>query len=189
MLLRNGSATASTTARITRELGDVPLEDVTPELLEQWKRTLGLSNRSVAKYLVILHGIFKRAVQVWGLPRNPVLDVERPRYRVSDDLDAFSPEEVWALVRAAGSEQDAAMFLTAPFWQAASGRIGGKLGCRTGWGTAVDVRVGRDAVLFVREELASRRKRDQSDLDPRACDSVLDASSGLEARVGLRCWI
>ena len=31
----------------------------------------------------------------------------------SDDLDAFSPEAVGALVCAPGSEQDAAMFLTA----------------------------------------------------------------------------
>jgi integrase len=54
-------------------------------------------------------------MRVWGLPRNPVVDVERPRYRVSDDLEAFSPEEVWALVRAAGSEQDAALFLAAAF--------------------------------------------------------------------------
>ena len=38
-----------------------------------------------------------------------------PLPRVSDDLDAYSPEEVWALVRAAGSEQDAALFLTAAF--------------------------------------------------------------------------
>jgi integrase len=104
-----------TVDRIVRELGDVPIEDVTPEMLERWKATLKLSNRSVVKYLVILHGIFKRAMKVWGLPRNPVVDVERPRYRVSDDLDAYSPEEVWALVRAAGSEQDAALFMTAAF--------------------------------------------------------------------------
>ena len=104
-----------TADRLVRDLGDVPIEDVTPEMLERWKATLKLSNRSVAKYLVILHGIFKRAMKVWGLPRNPVVDVERPRYRVSDDLDAYSPEEVWALVRAAGSEQDAALFLTAAF--------------------------------------------------------------------------
>jgi integrase len=104
-----------TANRIVRSLGDVPIEDVTPEMLERWKATLTLSNRSVAKYLVILHGIYKRAMKVWAIPRNPVVDVERPRYRVSDDLDAFSPEEVWALVRAAGTEQDAALFLTAAF--------------------------------------------------------------------------
>jgi integrase len=104
-----------TVDRIVRELGDVPIEDVTPEMLERWKATLKLSNRTVTKYLVILHGIFKRAMRVWALPRNPVADVERPRYRVSDDLAVFSPEEVWALVRAAGSAQDAALFLTAAF--------------------------------------------------------------------------
>jgi integrase len=60
-------------------------------MLERWKGTLDLSNRSVAKYLVILHGIFKRASKVWGLARNPVVDVERPRYRVSDDVNVFSP--------------------------------------------------------------------------------------------------
>ncbi len=101
--------------RIIRDLGHHMIEDVTPEMLERWKGTLALSNRSVAKYLVILLGIFKRAMKVWGLPRNPAADVERPRQRVSDDLEAFSPEEIWALVRAAGSDQDAAVFLTAAF--------------------------------------------------------------------------
>jgi integrase len=101
--------------RIIRSLGDVPIEDVTPEMLERWKAQQTVSNRTVHKYLINLNGIFKRAMKVWGLPRNPVIDVEKPRTRVSDDLEAFSPEEVWALVRAARSEQDAALFLTAAF--------------------------------------------------------------------------
>jgi len=104
-----------TVERLMRDLGSLALEDVTPEHLERWKSTLSVSNRTVAKYLVILHGIFRRAMKVWGLPRNPAASVERPRFRVSDDLDAFSPEEVWALVRAAASKQDACMFLTAAF--------------------------------------------------------------------------
>ncbi len=104
-----------TAGRIVGHLGAERLEDVTPEMLERWKATLTVSNRTVAKYLVILHGIFRRAMKVWGLPRNPAASVERPRFRVSDDLDAFSPEEVWALVRAAPSKQDACMFLTAAF--------------------------------------------------------------------------
>ncbi len=104
-----------TVDRLVRGIGDVAIEDVTPQMLERWKGSLTCSNRTTAKYLVNLHGIFKRAMKVWGLPRNPVLDVERPRTRVSDDLEAFSPEEVWALVRAAGSAQDAALFLTAAF--------------------------------------------------------------------------
>jgi integrase len=102
-------------AIIIRGLGDPPLEDVTPEMIERWKASLTVSNRTVAKYLVNLHGIFRRAMKVWGLPRNPAAEVERPRYRISDDLDAFSPEEMHALVRAAGSERDAALFMTAAF--------------------------------------------------------------------------
>jgi integrase len=101
--------------RIARDLGEIRLEDVTTELLERWRATLTSSNRTVAKHLVILHGVFRRAMKVWGLPSNPAASVERPRYRVSDDLDAFSPEEVWALVRAAGSDQNAALYLTAAF--------------------------------------------------------------------------
>jgi integrase len=104
-----------TAHRIVRDLGAHPIESVTPELIERWKATLTVSNRTVAKYLVILHGIFRRAVKVWGLPQNPLVSVERPRFRVSDDLDAFSPEEVWALVRSASSDQDATLYLTAAF--------------------------------------------------------------------------
>ncbi len=35
--------------------------------------------------------------------------------RPSGDIHVFSPEEVWALVRAAASEMDCAIFLTAAF--------------------------------------------------------------------------
>jgi hypothetical protein len=42
-----------TADRIVRSLGDVPIEDGTPEMLERWKASVGLSNRSIAKYLVI----------------------------------------------------------------------------------------------------------------------------------------
>src|SRR3954447_3025672 len=104
-----------TANRIVRDLGELRLEDVTPELLERWKTTLDVSNRTISKYLVILHGIFKRAMKFGAPPRNPAADGGRPRFRVSDDIQAFSPEEVHALVRAAGSEQDAALYLTAAF--------------------------------------------------------------------------
>jgi integrase len=33
----------------------------------------------------------------------------------SGDIQVYSPEEVWALVRAASSQRDAALFLTAAF--------------------------------------------------------------------------
>jgi integrase len=44
-----------------------------------------------------------------------VTKVEKPRLAAPGAIDVFSPEEVHALVRAAASEQDAAIFLTAAF--------------------------------------------------------------------------
>lgn len=58
----------------------------------------------------------ERARKVHGLPSNPVRDVEKLRERYDATRFAFySPEEVHALCRAAASEQDAAIFLTAAF--------------------------------------------------------------------------
>ncbi len=62
-----------------------------------------------------MHGIFQRARKVWGLPVNPVADVEKSPLSSSGDIEVLSPEEVWALVRGAASEQDGAIFLTAAF--------------------------------------------------------------------------
>ncbi len=62
-----------------------------------------------------MHGVFRRAQHVWSLPANPVATVEKYRQRSSGDIDVFSPEEVLALVRAAASEQDAAIYLVAAF--------------------------------------------------------------------------
>jgi integrase len=104
-----------TADRIVRQLGHMRIEDVTTQDLERWKATLRCSNRTTQKYLVILHGIFRRAMRVWGLPSNPVTNVERPRVRISTDVDAFSPEEVYALSRAASSREDGVVFLVAAF--------------------------------------------------------------------------
>ena len=46
---------------------------------------------------------------------NAMADVEKPRFRATTAIEVYSPEEVWALVRAAESEQDGAIFLTAAF--------------------------------------------------------------------------
>jgi integrase len=107
-------------ARILREtFGDEPIEDITTEAIERWKaeitRARKPSNRTLQKYLVTLHGIFKRAARVYALPRNPVAQVERPRLPRRAGIDVFSHEEVMALVRAAANEQDGALYLTAAF--------------------------------------------------------------------------
>jgi integrase len=100
--------------------GEWRLEDVSAEALERWARELGadrpLSNRSKQKIIVIFHGLMERARRVWKLPVNPVRDVDRPHTAPSaGGIDVFSPEEVFALVRHAEDEQDAALFLTAAF--------------------------------------------------------------------------
>lgn len=102
---------------IVPALGDWALEDVTTRDVEAWRTGLRvtLSTRSKNKLTTELHGIFKRAKRVWGLPSNPVEDVELLRERPRVDFEVYSPEEVLALVRSAASEQDAAIFLTAAF--------------------------------------------------------------------------
>jgi integrase len=87
-------------------LGVQPLESITPEEIDAWRRGLtGLSNRSKNKLLIQLHGIFRRAQMVRGLQANRLARVEKHPMRASGDIQVFSPKEVWALVRAASSEQ------------------------------------------------------------------------------------
>jgi integrase len=130
-------------AHLLPAFGERPLEQITSEDVEQWRAGLcavydpksqasahggseagpealsrlprPLSNNSKNHIMVLLHGVFARACKVWKLPVNPAAAVERYPTRLSGDIEVFSPEEVWALVRAAESEQDAAQFLTAAF--------------------------------------------------------------------------
>jgi integrase len=103
-------------AHLLPAFGDVRLEDLTTAGIDSWRGSLtGLSPRTRNKLLVVMHGVLRRAQSVWGLSVNPVASVEKQRQRFSGDLEVFSPEEVMALVRAAASEQDGALFLTAAF--------------------------------------------------------------------------
>jgi integrase len=100
---------------LVREFGKRKIETITTEDIDLWISGYGGSNRTRQKYLVCLGSIFKRAMRVYGLPRNPADLVERPRVRRAAKIDVLRPEEVLALVRAAESEQDAAIFHTAAF--------------------------------------------------------------------------
>jgi integrase len=120
--------------------GDRQLEQITTADIEAWRSELEsisetrradrrrakgdeypaastrvLSNSTKNRIMVTLHGILRRACKVFGLPVNPASGIERHPVRLTGDIDVFSPEEVWALVRAAVSDQDAAIFLTAAF--------------------------------------------------------------------------
>jgi integrase len=95
--------------------GEMPLESITTPVIERWLSSLTGAPSSRRKALVLLHGILKRAKKVWGLAANAAAEVEKPPVGHSGEIQVFSPEEVWALVRAAASETDAALFLTAAF--------------------------------------------------------------------------
>src|SRR3954468_18122223 len=109
-----------------RDLGLGPLtslaiEAITPDHIDAYKEALldegRLSNRTIVRHLTVLHGTFKRARRVWGLERNPAAAdlVERPAVRYSGEFETLRPDEVLALVRAAASVQDGAIYLTAAF--------------------------------------------------------------------------
>ncbi len=103
-------------AHLLPAFGDRQLESITVEEIEAWRGTLdGLSNRTKNKLLIQLHGIFRRAQRVYGLDANPVAQLEKHPQRSSGDIEVLAPEEVWALVRNAGSELDGAIFLAAAF--------------------------------------------------------------------------
>src|SRR5919202_6075017 len=106
---------SSVRAHFVPAFGDLRFEDVTAERIEAWKAILRMSNRTKLKLLTELNGVFVRACRAYKLPHNPMTDVEKPHQRSSTAIEVFSAEEVWALVRAAESEQDAAIFLTAAF--------------------------------------------------------------------------
>jgi integrase len=103
-------------SRLLPVFGSMQIEAITPAEIERWRRSLtGLSNRTKNKLLIVMHGIFRRAQTAYGLAANPLARVEKHPQRSSGDIEVFGPEEVWALVRAAASEQDGALFLTAAF--------------------------------------------------------------------------
>jgi integrase len=105
---------------VVPHLGDVALEDLTAERVERWAAVeidphRRLANRTREKAITVFHGVMERARKLYRLPTNPVADVEKPRTALRTEINVFSPEEVLALVRAADSEQDAAIYLTAAF--------------------------------------------------------------------------
>lgn len=104
---------------LNRTFGDQPIESISADAIERWKTGFMAererSNRTLQKYLVVLHAIFKRSMKVYGLPRNPTETVERPRLARRAGIDVFSSEEVLALVRAAANDQDGILYLTAAF--------------------------------------------------------------------------
>jgi integrase len=102
-------------AHLLPYFAEVLVEDITEAHCEAWQRQLEMGNRTKIKVMTVFYGVMRRAKRTYRLPLNPVENLEKPVQRLRVDIDVFSPEEVMALVRAAGDEQDAAIFLTAAF--------------------------------------------------------------------------
>jgi integrase len=102
-------------AHLLPYFADVLVEDITEAHCEAWQRQLEMGNRTKIKVMTVFYGVMQRARWTYRLPLNPVENLEKPVQRMRVDIDVFSPEEVMALVRAADSRQDAAIFLTAAF--------------------------------------------------------------------------
>jgi integrase len=96
-----------------------PLVSITVDRVDDYRARLvaegRLSNRTINKHLVLLNGIFMRAQRVWNLAINPAAAVDRQPLKRTGDFEVLTPAEVEALARAAESEQDAAIFITAAF--------------------------------------------------------------------------
>lgn len=126
---------------LLRAFGDWKAEDVTRPAITRWLTEQSaakpakagkvsrakLPPRTAHKALVVLHAIYDRAKDEYGIVENPVDGIERrpPRYDAAS-YDFYSIEEVWALVRAAAAsepddtpaqvaanEQDSILFLVA----------------------------------------------------------------------------
>ncbi len=102
-------------SQLVPAFGEMPIEAITTPVIERWLSSLTGAASSRRKALVLLHGILKRARKVWGLAGNAAAEVEKPPVARTGEIQVFSPEEVWALVRAAANATDAALFLTAAF--------------------------------------------------------------------------
>src|SRR5215217_3492866 len=105
--------------RLNPEFGPEPIEAIDSERIDGWRAELvaetELSARTINKMLVILHGIFRRAMRLYGLPSNPLDGVDRQPQRRSGDFQVFTPGEIRLLASNAESEQNAAIFTVTAF--------------------------------------------------------------------------
>jgi integrase len=83
-------------------LGEMPMADILPSTIQSWVTKAvneGLSARSVVKYHVMLHSIFKRAVRDRIIAYNPCAETELPKV-VARKTAILTPEEFDRLLAA-----------------------------------------------------------------------------------------
>ncbi len=89
-----------------------PLRDVQAAQVKAWYEALPYG-RTTEKLLMVVRAIFAHARSRGWIEADPTAMIERQQVRYSGDYDFYSREEISALARAAASEQDAAIYLTA----------------------------------------------------------------------------
>jgi len=106
-------------AHLLPAFGSMPVERVTTRAIEAWRSHWLIEHRAprqAGKLVALLHAIFERARRTYGLSENPAAQVERLKVRYDPSAyDFYSPEEIWALVRAAATDEDGAIYLVAAF--------------------------------------------------------------------------
>ena len=99
--------------------GGRDLDTLTAREIDDWrsgKLRAGASRRVTNKCLMVLHNLLGWAVRHRDLPANPAALVQRlPERYDAGDYRFYDVEQVLALARAAASQQDAVLFLTAAF--------------------------------------------------------------------------
>jgi integrase len=103
---------ASTTSYGRAAFATKPLGDLRSADVKRWYDGLPYG-RTTEKLLMVVRAVFAHARARGWLDDDPTSTVERQPVRYSGDYDYFSREEIAALVRAAASQQDGAIFLTA----------------------------------------------------------------------------
>ena len=98
--------------------GEWPVDAIRADDVEALRDELmasDVSPRTVVRHLTVAHGVFKYAMRKYGLARNPASAdlVDRPTVRYSGEFRTLDTEQLAALIRAAASTQDAALYLTA----------------------------------------------------------------------------
>ena len=118
----------TTRGAILPEFGeDTALDLIDQDRIEAYRSALlsegRLSTRTIQKHMVVLHGIFKRAVRLRWIPQNPVENVERVKVRSSGEFNVLAVEQVEAVARAAEGPMFAAAIKVAAYTGLRTGEL------------------------------------------------------------------
>jgi integrase len=98
---------------------DTPLDEIDTARVERYRERMVRERRlrpaTINQRLAMLHGLFKRAQRVYGLPTNPVAGADRQPHTRSGDFRVLDPGDVQLLAGHAENEQDACLFVFAAF--------------------------------------------------------------------------